>query len=324
MNDTVVEENLLTRTIHRHGGSVAMAAAAALTAKGEWDLAVLVHYPMGIAWLLPVALDVYLATAAAKRATLDIVIGLLLMMGCQIAVHLVPVFITSGEQVPWGLVVVAVCVPPIIALRATLGMHGGRKIAERERVAEEQVHAARVAAAEADRLRVDAEARLAEERATRAPARRPRARTESDGGVVRPSLPAAASGTGESLVTHDEVTLMRHEVTHAVTHQGDAPSEGDASVTHGVTHGGDASAPRDASGDDAPLTRDERLTLAVMEVLEGTTPSARAAALKHGVDPTTLRRRLAQVRPEVQTPEAQPTTRPAINGVNPRLSSSAQ
>ncbi|MFF0469316.1 hypothetical protein ACFYPX_18030 [Micromonospora zamorensis] len=341
------EGNFVSRAIHTHGGLVAMAAAAALTAKGEWDLAVMVHYPKPIAFLLPVALDVYLATAAAKRAKVDIAIGLLLMIACQVAVHLVP----EGKDAPWQLVVGAVCVPPIIALRATLGMKGSGEAeaqAEREREAAEELRAARQAAADADRLRGEAEARLveeeqarqvaeesvaalrdidaqaqeaqaareaaeerarkAEERAARAEFRATRVRTDSNGDASTRRTPAArVAEPAAPPVTHNG-RATDASVRQPVTHTGDASPAGDA------PNGNDSDAPaqRDARPSDAPLTRDERLTLAVMEVLEGTVPSARAAALKHDVDPRAVQRRVNAARPQGQTEEQGPLARAGV------------
>jgi len=81
-----------------------------------------------------------------------------------------------------------------------------------------------------------------------------------------------------------------------VTHDSDASPSGDAPKPNGS----DAQVRRDAQASDAPLTRDERLTLAVMEVLEGAVPSARAAALKHDVDPRAVQRRVTAARPQSQ------------------------
>ncbi|WP_328382892.1 hypothetical protein OHQ88_10465 [Micromonospora zamorensis] len=326
---------------------MAMAAAAALTAKGEWDLAVLVHYPKPIAFLLPVALDVYLATAAAKRAKVDIAIGLLLMIACQVAVHLVP----EGQEAPWQLVVGAVCVPPIIALRATLGMKGNGEAEEqaaREQAAAEELRAARQAAAEADRLRIEVEgrlaeeararqvaeetaaalrdvdaqaqeaqaareaaeerARVAEERAARAEFRASRVRTDSNRDAsTRPARSARVAEPATPPVTHNGAATDA-SVRQPVTHTGDASPAGDAPTGNDS----DASGGRDAPAGDAPLTRDERLTLAVMEVLEGTVPSARAAALKHDVDPRAVQRRVNAARPQGQTEGQGPLARAGV------------
>ncbi|MEU7843967.1 hypothetical protein AB0B39_23740 [Micromonospora sp. NPDC049114] len=349
--------NFVTRAIHEHGGIVAMVAAAALTAKGEWDLAVMVHYPKPIAWLLPVALDVYLATAAAKRAKVDIVIGLLLMIACQVAVHLVP----KGHEAPWQLVVGAVCVPPIIALRATLGMKGNGEAEEqaaREQAAAEELRAARQAAAEADRLRIEAEARLAEEerarqvaeagaaalrevdaqareaqtareaaeerarlaeeRAARAEFRAARARTDSNGGSATRPAPAARVTKPVTPPVTQSGGQDDAPVTRPVTHVGDAPQRaGDASTATGDASGGGGMPAGDAS-----LTRDERLTLAVMEALNDPGVSARQAALKHGVDQQAVQRRVRAAR-AAEAQEPRPLSRPAVNGVKPDLNSNA-
>lgn len=332
--------NPITRLIHRHGGIVAMAAAAALTAKGEWDLAVMVEYPKGIAWLLPVALDVYLATAAAKRARADVFIGLVLMMGCQVAVHLTGLVIDerAGEVTPWGLVVAVVCVPPIIALRTTLGMRGKREGKSPELLAaEEAERVAREAAADADRRRVETAARLREEQEGRAAElaaaetrlreeREAREAAEQAARDAREKADRAAFRASRASTQRDGDAVPRRTPTQPVTQTAEPT---DAPVTHGVTHqvtqNGDAPArdasTRDASTRDAsrgvPLTREERLTLAVIEVQEGTAKSARAAALKYDVDVQAVQRR---VRAERQSAEQGPLARA---GADPTPSSTS-
>ncbi|OJF14494.1 hypothetical protein BG844_09585 [Couchioplanes caeruleus subsp. caeruleus] len=97
-----------------------MAAAVILTAKGEFDLAILAHFSPWIAWMFPVMLDVYVVTAFHRRRWKDMVVGMLLMIFCQVAVHVLPVFITAGEQTPWGLVVAVACVAPIVVVRVKI------------------------------------------------------------------------------------------------------------------------------------------------------------------------------------------------------------
>jgi hypothetical protein len=113
-----VTEATRPNVIARHGRWVALAAAVALTAKGEYDLALMVNYDPSVAFLFPVALDVYAASAFARHKRGDVLAGVLLMIGAQAAVHLVPLGITDGEQMPWGLVLAVSCVPPIVAWRA--------------------------------------------------------------------------------------------------------------------------------------------------------------------------------------------------------------
>ncbi|GHJ11243.1 hypothetical protein TPA0907_56100 [Micromonospora humidisoli] len=145
------------------GERIALGTAVALTAKSEYDLAVLAHFAKGIAWLYPVMLDVYVVTAFHKRRKVDMFVALALMLFSQVAVHLVPVFITTGEQVPWGLVMAVACVAPIVVVRVK--MLTGRTAAERE--AEE---AAARQAEEVTRLRAqlaDANRKAADEGAGR-------------------------------------------------------------------------------------------------------------------------------------------------------------
>ncbi|MFI5833239.1 hypothetical protein ACIA5A_06130 [Micromonospora sp. NPDC051300] len=150
------------------GERVALATAVGLTAKGEFDLAVMAHFVWYVAWAFPVMIDVYVITAFHKRRRLDIAISLALMLFCQGAVHLVPVFITKGEETPWGLVLAVACIAPIVVVRVKALT--GKTAAEREaedvsaRLAED-ARGARAQAEEADRKRAEAEAAFrAEER----------------------------------------------------------------------------------------------------------------------------------------------------------------
>lgn len=116
------------------GPWVAMVAAVVLTAKGEFDLAVLAHFDPWIAWMFPVMIDVYVIASFHRRRWADMVTSALLMIFCQIAVHLLPVYITEGEATPWGLVVAVACIAPIVVVRVkTLTGH-----TEAEIVAEQQ------------------------------------------------------------------------------------------------------------------------------------------------------------------------------------------
>jgi hypothetical protein len=104
------------------GPWVAMLAAVVLTAKGEYDLAVLAHFHPWIAALFPVMIDVYVVAAFHRRRWADMFIAMLLMIFCQIAVHLLPVYINpdEGEQTPWGLVVAVACIAPIVVVRVKM------------------------------------------------------------------------------------------------------------------------------------------------------------------------------------------------------------
>ncbi|MBX7264905.1 hypothetical protein KIF24_01785 [Micromonospora sp. Llam7] len=153
------------------GERIALATAVALTAKGEYDLAVLAHFDKAIAWLFPVMLDVYVITSFHKRRRADMLVALALMLGCQVAVHLVPVFIAPGEEVPWGLVMAVACVAPIVVVRVkmltgkTTAEHAAEEHAARKTEEVAQLHAR---AEEADRkVREEAAARKAEETARR-------------------------------------------------------------------------------------------------------------------------------------------------------------
>jgi len=93
---------------------VAFAAAAALTASGEFELAGLAGWPPWVAWLLPVALDVYAFASFTTRRRTDTLSALSLMIACNSCYHL-----ANTRLVPmgWPLVVVVAALPPIICWR---------------------------------------------------------------------------------------------------------------------------------------------------------------------------------------------------------------
>ncbi|RAO26123.1 Protein anoxia up-regulated [Micromonospora noduli] len=166
------------------GPWVAMAAAVILTAKGEFDLAVLAHFSAWIAWMFPVMIDVYVITAFHRRRWKDMVIGMLLMIFCQIAVHLLPVYITTGEETPWGLVVAVACIAPIVVVRVK--MLTGRTAKEIEAAAKaaeraEELRAARAetAAAKAAQVAAETKARAETARAEAETAARAKAETRA-------------------------------------------------------------------------------------------------------------------------------------------------
>jgi hypothetical protein len=93
---------------------VALAAAALLTAIGEFMLASLVGYPLYVAWLFPIALDIYAYCAFAAKARRDVAAALVLMIVCQALAHLVAVSVIPAH---WSLVILVSAVPPIICWR---------------------------------------------------------------------------------------------------------------------------------------------------------------------------------------------------------------
>lgn len=141
------------------GRWISLAAAVALTAKGEYDLAVLCHYPRELAALYPVMLDVYVVVAFSRHRHGDVLAGLALMLGCQVAAHLLPALAESPERVtaPWGLVMAVACVPPIVLLRTHALGSRSRAEAEAEAAAEAEAEAAKRKAAEAERAEAEAE-----------------------------------------------------------------------------------------------------------------------------------------------------------------------
>lgn len=93
---------------------VAFGAAAALTASGEYYLAGLAGWPSWVAWLLPVALDVYAFTAFATHRRADTLAALGLMIAANTIYHLAATDIVPAG---WQLVVTVAAAPPIICWR---------------------------------------------------------------------------------------------------------------------------------------------------------------------------------------------------------------
>lgn len=152
------------------GQRIALGTAVALTAKGEFDLAVMANFAWYVAWMFPVMIDVYVITAFHKRRWSDVVISLFLMLFCQVAVHLVPVFVTEGEETPWGLVMAVACIAPIVVVRVKALT--GKTAAEREAEAEstrkaEDLRKAHADLAEATRNSIDLAAKLRAEESAR-------------------------------------------------------------------------------------------------------------------------------------------------------------
>lgn len=247
----------------------------------------------------------------------------------------------------------AKCLPPIIAMRTTLGMHGKRdekspevlaaeeatrqaaervreaqqRAAERERAAAERVREAQGRVADAERAQADIARRLAaeteareaaeqtardaQEKAARASARRAKTHTDSDGDAGASGKPAVR-----------QVRRPAADAQATVTHDADASAVGDApgevNVTHEVTQT-KVTHPGDGDEDGASLTREERMTLAVMEVLNDASVSARAAALKHDVDPRAVQRRVSAARQQTGGHPVAPLRGAAVNGQQPNL-----
>lgn len=98
----------------RYGRWVAFAAAAALAASGEYQLAELAGWPWYVAWLLPVALDVYAYSSFATRRRADTLAALALMVCTNAAYHLAA---TGNIPAGWRLVVLVAALPPVICWR---------------------------------------------------------------------------------------------------------------------------------------------------------------------------------------------------------------
>lgn len=192
------------------GPWVAMAAAVILTAKGEFDLAVLAHFSEWIAWMFPVMIDVYVVTAFHRRRWKDMVIGMLLMIFCQIAVHLLPVYITGGEQTPWGLVVAVACIAPIVVVRVKiLTGRTAKEIAAEQEAAQraDEVRVAQTATTAAQRALAEtkaAAAAAAEQAQVEIAAQAEHARTEIAAAEQRAQTEIAAREAAETRAAEAE------------------------------------------------------------------------------------------------------------------------
>lgn len=93
---------------------VALAAAALLTAHGEFELMTAVGVTPWLAWLAPIGLDVYAYCAFAAGRPTDVRAALLLMISCQALAHLLVVGIIPAH---WSLVIAVSAVAPIVCWR---------------------------------------------------------------------------------------------------------------------------------------------------------------------------------------------------------------
>ncbi len=112
---------------------------------------------------------------------------------------------------------------------------------------------------------------------------------------------------------------VTHDVTQSVTHDADAPVPAGDAQPESDAPAVSATAEGDAPGNDAPASREERLTLAVWEVLHGTAKSARAAALAHDVDIQAVQRRVRAEKAKQESTEQSPLARAGVNGTVPDL-----
>lgn len=104
--------SVVRRVTWRH---VSLAAALALVAQSEWQLAVLVGWPVWIAWAAPLALDAYVLAAVTARRDL----------GWSVTVSTASVFASHGLHhqypdaalLPWWVVAFASAVPLLVTWR---------------------------------------------------------------------------------------------------------------------------------------------------------------------------------------------------------------
>lgn len=104
--------------VERYGPWVALYAAIALTASGEFELAALVGFPSWIAWALPTAIDVYVVQAMRRHR--DVAGALVLMVATNAVYHLAAsgLFGVTGAGLPaWWLVVLVAAIAPVIVWR---------------------------------------------------------------------------------------------------------------------------------------------------------------------------------------------------------------
>ncbi|WP_018350933.1 hypothetical protein [Longispora albida] len=94
---------------------VSMLATAALAARGEYDLAVVIGFPVMAAVLFPVGLDAYMWAAIMRGRSRDVAWALGLAIVAQIAAHLVHADWSQPGLV--ALTVVVSAVPPLVCWR---------------------------------------------------------------------------------------------------------------------------------------------------------------------------------------------------------------
>lgn len=95
---------------------VSLAAALALVAQSEWQLARMVGWPAWIAWAAPVALDAYVMAAVTARRDLgpSVIVSAASVFGSH-ALH--SWASTPGNVVPWWLTGAASAVPLLVTWR---------------------------------------------------------------------------------------------------------------------------------------------------------------------------------------------------------------
>jgi len=114
----------------RHGGTAALACAAASSAVSLYWLAILVGWPAALAWLLPASLDVYAGTSlyvgyrlpvrhpAARTARRNARFALSLSVACNAIYHALVLFGTAWPTwVHDSLLVAVSALPPIVVER---------------------------------------------------------------------------------------------------------------------------------------------------------------------------------------------------------------
>ncbi|MGA3524139.1 hypothetical protein [Melissospora conviva] len=211
-------------TAARLGIAAVLAFAVILTFTGEYELARKSNYGQYLAIFFPLVLDVYSIVAFHLGRAKDVIIGLLLMIGCQITVHLLPVFIDydKGEQTPWGVIVAVVCIPPILLWR-THNM--GRKTSREEETEAalaakaEEIRKLRSAAVEADRKIRQAEAEAArqaeEAEAARQAEAEARAAAEAEAAALAEARKAEEAARAEAEVEAEAANARAEEAKTA-------------------------------------------------------------------------------------------------------------
>lgn len=112
------DPNTTPPVVERYGPWVALYAAIALTASGEFQLAALVGFPSWIAWALPTAIDVYVVQAMRRHR--DVAGALVLMVATNAIYHLAAsgLFGVTGSGQPlWWLIVLVAAIAPVIVWR---------------------------------------------------------------------------------------------------------------------------------------------------------------------------------------------------------------
>lgn len=103
---------------------IALAATIGLTASGEYALAKLAGWSKELAWMLPVAIDVYVIQAIRRQR--DVYLALGLMLATNVVYHLADhnlLGITPTGEPHWGLIAGVAAIAPLVMWRVHVITH---------------------------------------------------------------------------------------------------------------------------------------------------------------------------------------------------------